>query len=219
VTRTLFSLLGLAMIWSCGSTRTAPKPATPDASAPLSSEAEGPLKHRPAPTSPEITAGDLMTRLYIFADDSMLGREAGTEGNVRGTNYLAAEAQRIGLRPAGDNGTYFQTVPLIVRAADSSSTLTIDGTRLELNKDFLPLPLYPSFLPYGSRLQSENPSTFFAGPLGDSLTASVLGQAAGKLVVFGPALGPDGKPIPSLFGKGPPPTVPGAAGVASRKPW
>ncbi len=155
-----------------------------------------------------------MTRLYIFADDSMLGREAGTEGNVRGTNYLAAEAQRIGLEPAGENGSYFQTVPLIHRAADSSSTLTVDGTRLRLHEDFLPLPLYPSFLPYGSQLQSENPRAFFAGRLGDSLTASVLARAAGKLVVFGPALGPDGKPIPSLFGKGPPPAVPGAAGVA-----
>ncbi len=155
-----------------------------------------------------------MTRLYIFADDSMLGREAGTEGNVRGTNYLAAEARRIGLEAAGENGTYFQTVPMIHRAADSSSTLTIDGTLLQLGQDFLPLPLYPSFLPYGSEIQSENPVAFFAGRLGDSLTSSALAQAAGKLVVFGPALGPDGKPIPSLFGKGPPPAVPGAAGVA-----
>ncbi len=28
-----------------------------------------PLKHTPAPTTPAITAADLMTRLYIFADD------------------------------------------------------------------------------------------------------------------------------------------------------
>ncbi len=83
MTRTLLSLLGLAMLWSCGSSRTAPESATPERAAPLSSEAEGPLKHRPAATSPEIRAEDLMTRLYIFADDSMLGREAGTEGNVR----------------------------------------------------------------------------------------------------------------------------------------
>ena len=155
-----------------------------------------------------------MTRLYIFADDSMLGREAGTEGNVRGTNYLAAEAQRVGLEPAGENGTFFQTVPMIHRAADSSSTLTIDGTRLRLGEDFIPLPLYPSFLPYGAELQAENPPAIFAGRLGDSLTASFLEVAAGKLVVLAPALGPDGKPMSSLYGKGPPPAVPGAAGVA-----
>ena len=88
-----------------------------------------------------------MTRLYIFADDTMQGREAGTEGNVRGTNYLAAEARRMGLEPAGENGTYFQTVPMINRAADSSSTLEVAATRLRLGEDFLPLPLFPSVLP------------------------------------------------------------------------
>src|SRR3954467_7308842 len=38
-----------------------------------------------AGTSPAITAQDLSTRLYIFADDSMLGRQFGTEGNLKGT--------------------------------------------------------------------------------------------------------------------------------------
>ena len=33
-----------------------------------------PEKHAPQPTSQAITPGDLMTRLYIFADDSMQGR-------------------------------------------------------------------------------------------------------------------------------------------------
>ena len=43
-----------------------------------------PLKHTPAPTEPSITARDLETRLYIFADDSMQGREAGTIGTRSG---------------------------------------------------------------------------------------------------------------------------------------
>ena len=46
------------------------------------------------------------------------------------------------------------------------------------------------------------------------MTASMLAQGAGKLVVFGPALGQDGKPVSNFFAKGPPPAVPGAAGVA-----
>ncbi|MGH7688539.1 MAG: hypothetical protein ACREN3_02965, partial [Gemmatimonadaceae bacterium] len=33
-----------------------------------------PLKHAPQPTTAAITAADLMTRLYIFSDDSMQGR-------------------------------------------------------------------------------------------------------------------------------------------------
>ena len=34
----------------------------------------------------------------------MQGREAGTAGNVKATDYIAAEARRIGLKPAGENG-------------------------------------------------------------------------------------------------------------------
>ncbi len=68
---------------------------------------ELPLKHAPTKTTAAITPADLMTRLYIFADDSMQGREAGLPGNVKGTNYIAAEIRRLGLVPAGDSGTYF----------------------------------------------------------------------------------------------------------------
>ncbi len=212
----LLSLVGITLLWSCGSSRTSPGPATPEpeSAAPLSSEAEGPLKHRATPTSAEITAPDLMSRLYVFADDSMQGREAGAPGNVKATDYIASEARRIGLKPGGDISTFFQTVPMIQRTADSASTLEIAGTPLQLNGDYLPLPLYPSFLPYGSQLQAENPASLYAGRVGDSLTAEILGQSAGKLVVFGPALGEDGQPLSSLFAKGPPPAIPGAAGVA-----
>src|SRR6476661_4044666 len=76
--------------------------------------------HRPTPTVGAITAADAMTRLYIFADDSMLGREAGTLGNVKGTDYIAGEMQRMGLEPGGENGTYFQTVPVVISRIDST---------------------------------------------------------------------------------------------------
>ena len=36
--------------------------------------ASGPLKYTPRPTTSAITADDLRSRLYAFADDSMLGR-------------------------------------------------------------------------------------------------------------------------------------------------
>ena len=49
-----------------------------------------PLKRRPQPTTAAITENDLMSRLYVFADDSMMGREAGTPGAMKGTAYIAA---------------------------------------------------------------------------------------------------------------------------------
>ena len=79
-----------------------------------------PLKRPAQPTKAEITAEDLMSRLYVFSDDSMQGRQTGTDGHRKGTDYIAAEAQRMGLKPAGDNGTFFQAVPVFQRALDVS---------------------------------------------------------------------------------------------------
>ncbi len=62
----------------------------------------------PARTGGDITAADLRTRLYIYADDSMMGRETGTIGNMKATSYIAAEVKRMGLEPGGEDGTYFQ---------------------------------------------------------------------------------------------------------------
>ena len=53
-----------------------------------SPKVELPLKFAPQPTTAAITVQDLMSRLYVFADDSMQGREAGTPGHVRATAYI-----------------------------------------------------------------------------------------------------------------------------------
>ncbi|MGE5230206.1 MAG: aminopeptidase, partial [Deltaproteobacteria bacterium] len=94
---------------------------------------------RPAPTGPApvattaaITAQDLRQRLYTFAADSMLGRETGAVGNVKATDYIAAEFRRLGLEPAGDGGTYFQTVPLVNLAVDDASAIGAGGSSLTL---------------------------------------------------------------------------------------
>src|SRR2546430_15754660 len=65
---------------------------------------ESPLKHDPQPPTANITPADLMTRLYIFADDSMQGRRVGAEGHRRGPAYIEREVLRLGLSPACDSG-------------------------------------------------------------------------------------------------------------------
>src|SRR6476619_7749402 len=66
-----------------------------------------PLKFEGPPTTGAITPLDLMTRLYKFADDSMMGRLAGTPWHDNGPAYIADEVKRLGLVPAGPDG-YFQ---------------------------------------------------------------------------------------------------------------
>src|SRR5262245_17894077 len=99
-----------------------------------------PLKHAPKPTAAAISEADLMTRLYIFADDSMQGRQFGREGNMKGTNYIASELKRLGLEPMGDSGTYFQNLPVVVRKFTEQSTLSVNGTSLKWNTDFVAVP-------------------------------------------------------------------------------
>ena len=70
-----------------------------------------PATLKPAPTRAAIDVRDLQIRLYQFAADSMLGRQVGRAGNKKGSDMIAAEDKRLGLLPAGDNGTYFQALP------------------------------------------------------------------------------------------------------------
>lgn len=161
-------------------------------------QSAGPLKHKPERTTAAITAADLMTRLYIFADDSMQGREAGTIGNVKGTDYIAGEIKHLGLVPAGDSGTYFQTVPLKTRRFDETSTLSVGAS---------PLTAFADYVPF-ARQSFENASVpiVFGGELDDSTRRIPYAQASGKLVVFTVARG-----LRRLRAA---PVVPGAVAVA-----
>jgi hypothetical protein len=100
------------------------------------------MKEVPTPRGPTtggITAGDLRNRIAIFADDSMQGRRTGTPGNVKGNAYITSELRRLGLRPAGDTGSYLQRVPLMSYAADSAhATLRVASGELALWHDYHP---------------------------------------------------------------------------------
>jgi hypothetical protein len=74
----------------------------------------------PTATSAAITAKDLAVRLSAFASDTMMGREAGTIWDEKATSWIADQFARYGLRAAGENGTFFQTVPNI-RVRDTSA--------------------------------------------------------------------------------------------------
>ncbi|HXI19516.1 MAG TPA: M28 family peptidase, partial [Gemmatimonadales bacterium] len=133
-----------------------------------------PLKHAPRPTEAAITPGDLMTRLYIFADDSMMGRRAGTEGNTRGTDYIAREVKRLGLTPAGEDGTFFQTLPFKTRSVDSSSSLSVGGAALAYGTEW-------AGRADASAKLADLP-VLFGGPVDDPGVSA--DQMRGKLVVF-----------------------------------
>ncbi len=135
-----------------------------------------PLKYVGPPTVPAITAGDLMTRLYKFADDSMMGRMAGTAWNDKGTDYIAAELSRIGLRPAGEGGTYFQQ-PL-ERSELASASLKVNGNEYEVWKDYVPREQG------GGARSYDSASVVFAGTYGDTTHYPPSSAIAGRIVLL-----------------------------------
>ena len=136
----------------------------------------------PAPTTAAITARDLQIRLYQFADDSMQGRQVGRFGNMKGTDMIAAEVKRLGLVPAGDNGTYFQVLPYHVRKFTNHSRLTVDGNPLAWNTEWTAVP--------GARAPRAitNVDVVYGGVAGDSSTLIPAAQGAGKFVVLGASI-------------------------------
>jgi Tol biopolymer transport system component len=69
----------------------------------------------PAPnqtqTVPAISAEDLRLHITTLASDGMDGRLTGTAGERVATDYVASVFRALGLAPAGDNGTFFQSFP------------------------------------------------------------------------------------------------------------
>ena len=135
----------------------------------------------PAPdagTSPEITEADLRRRLFLIADDSMMGRESGSEGDYKTADYVAAEFKRLGLEPAGENGTYFQTVPFWRAAVDPQSTIDVNGSTLAVGRDFLPASVF------APARTLEGVPTVYGGVASDTSHWISAEQAKGKIVIL-----------------------------------
>ncbi len=51
--------------------------------------------------------------MRYLADDALEGREAGTTGYALAAGYVAGQYAALGLQPSGNDGTYFQSVPMV----------------------------------------------------------------------------------------------------------
>jgi Peptidase family M28 len=131
-------------------------------------------------TTAAITTADLERRLRIIADDSMMGRESGSQGDFKTAEYIASEFRRLGLEPAGENGTFCQTVPFWTAAVDPVSRLDVGGSALVLGRDFLPGSLAA---PHRELTGTE---VVYGGSLGDAASLIAPEQAADKIVVLVP---------------------------------
>jgi Zn-dependent M28 family amino/carboxypeptidase len=65
-----------------------------------------------AAPDPQFTAAGFRSHVAFLADDLLEGRETGSIGHRIATNYVIAQFEAAGLKPAGSNGGWLQPVPL-----------------------------------------------------------------------------------------------------------
>ncbi len=84
---------------------------------------------------------NLEADLAFLASDSLKGRNAGSDEDHVATRYIAARFLGLGLKPMGDNGTYFQEMDINTAEVDAAGTTlsaTISGVKhtYAFDKDF-----------------------------------------------------------------------------------
>lgn len=79
------------------------------------------------PAESEITAALIAAHVKMLSDDLFEGRAPATRGGELATAYLATQLAAMGIEPAGDDGTYFQHVPIVESTVDRSFQLTVPG--------------------------------------------------------------------------------------------
>jgi hypothetical protein len=145
---------------------------------------EGALTWTPRPTEPAITANDLRSRLYPLSDDSMAGRRIGELGNYKATEYIAREFQRMGLKPGGPNGSFFQDLPYGPGVfALAKSQLIVGGTPLAPVTEWVPSAPGANNV-FASNIDVSNATTVFAGRWGDTTVTLDRNLIEGRVAVF-----------------------------------
>ncbi|NQY15598.1 MAG: M20/M25/M40 family metallo-hydrolase [Henriciella sp.] len=139
-------------------------------------------------TMPAANADLIEAHIRFLADDDLQGREAGTEGYDAAAAYVASQMEALGVLPAGDDGTYFQTVPL-QRSYRNSDDLAFSVTRTDTG-EALSFEENVDHVVFGSTRRAESAITAEAVFVGFGVVAPDLGRddyagldVDGKIVV------------------------------------
>ena len=82
----------------------------------------------------------IKTHIEYLSDDKLEGRRTGTAGEKLAYDYISNQFEQNGLMAKGDNGTYIQEFEVYEgKQIDAATHLTINGSGLELEKDYFPL--------------------------------------------------------------------------------
>ena len=117
MTRSLFALAALLSLAACNRD----DPAAASTAPPQAPTAPAASTHA---FDPAIRTEDFAELVKTLSSDAFEGRAPGSAGEEKTVEYIKAQFERIGLQP-GNNGSFFQTVPMTETTADESTTLKI----------------------------------------------------------------------------------------------
>lgn len=84
----------------------------------------------PTVAAPDFSAERFKAHVTFLADDLLEGRDTGSRGHEIAARYVAAQFALMGLKPGGENGTWFQDVPMIDTALTGATpTLSVTGAK------------------------------------------------------------------------------------------
>jgi Peptidase family M28/PA domain len=109
----------------------------------VSAVALGVSAQQRAPQNDSIRQEDLRADLFFVAGDSMRGRLTDTEENRATADYIRSRFERMGLKPAGPNNSYFQPYNLMTATIAEGNALDVvtgdSATRtLRAGQEFYP---------------------------------------------------------------------------------
>jgi hypothetical protein len=137
-----------------------------------------------------IRAEGLRAHMAFLADDLLEGRGTGTRGFQLAANYVRAQFEQLGLKPAGVDGSYFQDVRFrkieLLRAESSLTIQSKSGVKkLTIDKDFVTVgdPLAADttakaqvvFVGYGVSAPEFNYDDYAGADVGGKIVAAFYG--------------------------------------------
>jgi len=106
----------------------------------LSSLVALPTARPPAEVVSDLSAARYFEQVKFLSSDEMKGRGDGSPELDKAADYIASQFRTFGLRPMGDDNTYFQKFQLTTGAAlGPNNELELNGDKLKINQDFVPI--------------------------------------------------------------------------------
>src|SRR3546814_17869374 len=80
------------------------------------------------PGTPAVTAEGVRAHVEFLAADLLEGRDIGSRGHEIAARYVASEFDALGLKPAGDDGTWYQRITFQKTSpGETPPTLSVPG--------------------------------------------------------------------------------------------